>query len=273
MATTLIRGMEILGFFGALIIGFSLGLIGSGGSILTVPIMVYLLGIDPVLATAYSLFIIGTSSLVGAVARLRVDLVDLKTAVVFAIPSLFAVYLTRLYLIPSIPDEIGLIGNFSLTKNMVIMVFFAFIMLLSSFSMLTSTNYDVENRSPGQFNSLKIVVDGLVIGVITGIVGAGGGFLIIPALVLFARLPMKLAIGTSLMIIATKSLFGFAGDIQSGQIIDWSFLLLFTGLAIMGIFIGGYLNRFVSDMKLKKVFGWFLLVMSSYILIKELILT
>ncbi|MGB1206267.1 MAG: sulfite exporter TauE/SafE family protein [Chitinophagales bacterium] len=267
--------MEILGYLSALVIGFTLGLLGGGGSILTVPALVYIVGINPVLATAYSLFVVGSAALVGAFNNVRKGLVSIKTAIVFAVPSFIAVYLTRLYLVPAIPQNIFTIGGFTLTKDVAIMCFFAFIMLLAAISMIRSGSRKketTEKEEPQVFNYPLIVIDGLVVGVLTGIVGAGGGFLIIPALVLLARLPMKLAVGTSLSIIAVKSLFGFIGDVQSGQVIDWPFLLVFTAFAIIGIIVGGYASNFVSGKKLKSSFGWFVLVMSIYIFAKEIFL-
>lgn len=258
----------------ALLVGISLGLIGGGGSILTVPILVYLLGINPVLSTAYSLFVVGSAALVGAVNNFRKGLVSLKTAAVFAIPSFIAVYLTRLYLIPAIPDTIWRTDNFVISKDITIMIFFALIMFIAAISMIRSSRKlaKKEENELIAFNYPMIILDGAIVGILTGIVGAGGGFLIIPALVLLAKLPMKLAVGTSLSIITVKSLFGFIGDLQSGQLIDWYFLLSFTAFAVIGIFIGGYLSNFIPGKKLKVGFGWFVLVMAIYILIKELIL-
>jgi hypothetical protein len=332
----------IAGFIAAIIIGFTLGLIGGGGSILTVPVLVYMLHINPVLATAYSLFVVGVSSTVGAFNYMKKGLLNYKTAIIFAVPSFIAVFLTRKFLVPAIPeqlfsigkldittevlfilililamifvsllslnrifqgnkkhiktfllvtpaaimvflvrqflipripDNLIVIGNFTLSRDMGIMLFFALIMLLAGLSMIRKNKSGENDKEPTGiiYNYPMIVVEGAVIGTITGIVGAGGGFLIIPALVLLARLPMKMAIGTSLLIIAVKSLAGFLGDL-SNQSIDWVFLLSFTGLAIIGIFIGTYLSRFIDNQKLKKGFGWFVIIMSVYIIMKELFL-
>lgn len=260
----------IFGYAGALTIGLVLGLIGGGGSILTVPVLVYIMGIDPVIATAYSLFVVGTTSLVGAGRNLQKKNVDIKTAVVFAIPAFIAVYLTRRFLIPAIPAELFTVGDFVLTKDIGIMVFFAIIMLLASYSMIRDKRKPNDgDEGPTAFNFPLIILEGSVVGVLTGIVGAGGGFLIIPALVLMARLPMKKAVGTSLLIIAVKSLIGFIGDVQNLEL-DWSFLAVFTALSVVGIFIGIYLSKFIPGEKLKKGFGWFVLLMGIYIIYKEL---
>jgi len=332
--------METLGFLAAIIIGFTLGLIGGGGSILTVPVLVYMFHIEPVLATAYSLFVVGISSSVGALNYMKKGLLNYKTAIVFAVPSFIAVFLTRRFLVPAIPDQlftlghldittdllfililIGVmlgvsllslnktfrgskrhirafllvtpaaimvfivrqfiiplipenlivLGDFTLTKNIGIMVFFALIMFLSSFSMIRGRKEtEEETETKGLiYNYPVIVMEGAVVGTITGLVGAGGGFLIIPALVILVGLPMKMAVGTSLLIISVKSLLGFLGDIGN-QEITWTFLLAFTGLAVIGIFAGTYTSKHVDGNKLKKGFGWFVLVMAIFILINEL---
>ena len=266
--------LVITAYIGALLVGVSLGLIGGGGSILTVPILVYLLGINPVLSTAYSLFIVGCSALVGAVNKYRKGLVNLKTAGIFAIPSFIAVYLTRLYLVPAIPAVVFQINGFQLTKDIAIMVFFAFVMLMVAVSMISDKKKEKTNGAPLgaiTYNYPMIMLEGFGIGILTGIVGAGGGFLIIPALVLLAKLPMKLAVGTSLTIIALKSLIGFIGDIQGGISIDWLLLLTFTSLAVVGIFIGSHLSNFISGSKLKRGFGWFVFAMAVLMLIQELV--
>lgn len=260
---------DILGYFGALIIGVVLGLIGGGGSILTVPVLVYLLAINPVTATAYSLFVVGASSLVGAFNNMKNKLVDFRTATVFSIPAFIAVYSTRKFIVPAIPDHIFTLWGFEVTKNIGIMLFFAIIMVGASISMIKNNRSEVIVPGKVKYNYPLIIIEGVVVGVLTGIVGAGGGFLIIPALVLLAKLPMKKAVATSLLIIAVKSLIGFIGDVENLEI-DWVFLLIFTALSIVGIFVGGYLNRFIDGKKLKTAFGWFVLVMGVYIIWKEI---
>jgi uncharacterized membrane protein YfcA len=261
----------IVGFAAAIFIGVSLGLIGGGGSILTVPVLVYILGVNPVLATAYSLFVVGSTSLVGAGTYMKKGLVNYKTALVFAVPSFIAVFLTRKFLVPALPDPLFTFGEAIITKNIGIMVFFALIMLAASYSMITAKKcVDCDENEPVVFNFPLIALEGSVVGVITGIVGAGGGFLIIPALVLLAKLPMKMAVGTSLLIIAAKSLIGFLGDLST-QTIDWQLLLIFTSLSIVGIFIGSALSKKINEKILKTGFGWFVLVMGVYIITKELL--
>ena len=263
--------MEITGYIASIFIGISLGLIGSGGSILTVPVLVYLFGIGVEMSTAYSLFIVGSTALVGGVRNAFLGNVSYKTAVVFTIPAFIAVYTTRAYLVPAIPSVIMTLGTYVLTKDIAIMVFFALVMLAASVSMIRNKRKKEEENAVPQLNLPVIIIEGAVVGVLTGIVGAGGGFLIIPALVLFAKLPMKKAVGTSLLIIATKSLIGFIGDVQRyGDQLDWTRLLTVTAIAVFGIFIGIYLNTFIDGKKLKKGFGWFVLLMAVYIIGKQL---
>ncbi|RAV28139.1 sulfite exporter TauE/SafE family protein [Sinomicrobium soli] len=259
----------ISGYLGAFAIGVVLGLIGGGGSILTVPVLVYLMGVDPVTATGYSLFVVGTSSLVGALINMRKRLVEVKTAFVFAFPAFVVVYLMRRYVVPALPDTMMSLGNTVVTKADVIMVVFAVIMLITSVSMLRNKKKNIiTNVSDYHYHIL--FMEGILVGVVAGFVGAGGGFLIIPALVLFARLPMKKAVATSLLIISINSLIGFTGDVGVMEI-DWTLLLLFTGIAVLGIFLGGYLSDKADGKKLKKGFGWFVLVMALYILTTEFI--
>ena len=265
-----ICNMEIAGYIASLIIGVSLGLIGGGGSILTVPVLVYLFGINPVLATAYSLFIVGSTSLVGTIPKYRDGMVNLKTAGIFGVPSIIAVYATRKWIVPAIPQDLFSIGDFAITKPVMMMLLFAVLMAFASVSMIRDKNgVSDEPDAPQKFNYPLIIIEGLIVGTLTGLVGAGGGFLIIPALVLLSKLPMKQAVGTSLMIIAMKSLIGFLGDL-SHTAMDWKLLISVTALAIIGIFIGNGLSRKIDAKKLKKGFGWFVLVMGIYIIIKEL---
>ena len=244
-----------------------LGLTGGGGSILTVPIMVYVLHVHPITATAYSLFVVGTTSFVGTIRNAKNNLIEYKTALVFAIPSFLAVYFTRKYILPSIPDILFTYNEFVFTKDLGIMLFLASLMLFASVSMIKSRKPVISDKK--RLNYSLIIIEGFIVGLLTGIVGAGGGFLIIPALVLFANLPMKKAVATSLLIISVKSLFGFLGDIGITEI-DWRFLLSFTSLSVAGILIGIWFNNFVNGQKLKKGFGIFVLVMAIFILFKEL---
>jgi uncharacterized membrane protein YfcA len=264
--------MEIIGYIASIVIGISLGLIGGGGSILTVPVLVYLFGLDAVMATGYSLFIVGLTSAVGSVDYYRKGLINVKTAIIFGIPSIVAVYATRAFIVPAIPDEVFTIGGFMVGKGLLLMLLFAVLMIAASYSMIRKGKPKaVETTGEQQFNYPLILAEGGVVGVLTGLVGAGGGFLIIPALVVLSKLPMKMAVGTSLAIIAAKSLLGFSGELGSGHI-DWTFLLTISAFAIVGIFAGTALSKKIDGAKLKPAFGWFVLVMGIYIILKETVL-
>src|SRR5690606_21620398 len=264
--------MEIVGYFASLFIGIALGPIGGGGSILTLPVLVYLFGLPPITATAYSLFIVGATSLVGAWPKYRKGLVDIKTAFLFGTPAIAAVYATRKYLVPAIPDTVFTIGDFAFGKPMAIMLLFAIMMFAASISMIRKRPCkDCADDAEIRYNYPMILVAGMLVGTLTGLVGAGGGFLIIPALVLLGKLSMKKAVGTSLLIIAAKSLIGFTGDVVNIPI-EWPFLIAVTGLAILGFYAGNGISGKVSGHKLQKGFGWFVLFMSIYILINELFL-
>lgn len=261
--------LEIVGYVGAVIMGLSLGLIGGGGSILTVPILVYLFSVDTVLATAYSLFIVGLTSLIGSFSHMRMGNIHWKTAFVFGIPSIISVYSTRALIVPAIPESLFTVGNLEVTKSIGLLLFFAIIMLLASYSMIRKPKKAAEVTGEITYNYPLILIEGVVVGIVTGLVGAGGGFLIIPALVLLAKLPMKQAVGTSLIIIAAKSLIGFTGDLKGGELINWNFLLVFSAIAVVGILAGSIFSKKVSNEKLKPIFGWFILVMGVYIILRE----
>ncbi|PWN66408.1 sulfite exporter TauE/SafE family protein [Chryseobacterium oncorhynchi] len=261
--------MEIIGYTASVLIGISLGLIGGGGSILTVPVLVYLFGIDALLATEYSLFIVGVSSVVGSFSYFKKGLVDLKMSLIFGIPSIISIFITRTYLLPLIPDELIQIKGFLITKNIFLLLIFAGLMILASYKMIrNNTPINVlENHSDK--NTLLAAGEGTVVGVLTGLVGAGGGFMIIPALVNLLKISMKKAIGTSLVIISLNSLIGFASSINH-SVIDWKLLMAITFIAVIGIVIGTQLSKRIDGKKLKPVFGWFILAMGIYIITKEI---
>lgn len=259
--------MELIGYLISILIGISLGLIGSGGSILTVPLLVYFFHVSPLLATTYSLAIVGLSSIAGVISKLKQKLVDFKTIFIFGIPSIIGVFSSRKFLLPAIPEQIYNGPNILLTKSHFIMLFFATLMLASALSMILGKNKKKqENVLP--FYGFSLMLLGFCEGSLTGIVGAGGGFLIIPALVIIAKLPMKRAIATSLVIISIKSLVGFSGDLMH-TFIDCSFLSKIILLATIGIVTGNYLNKKIEGTKLKKGFGYFVLVMSLIIIVEQ----
>jgi uncharacterized membrane protein YfcA len=256
----------LIGYLAAIFIGLSLGLIGSGGSILTVPILIYFFNIDPILATTYSLFVVGITSSAGALSHYLKGNVDHKTALLFGLPSLAAIFIMRKWVMPAIPQHLLFINSFELTKATLLMVFFAALMIIASISMIRAKERNVS--ADIQLNTQRLIIQSIIVGIITGFVGVGGGFLIIPSLVLFAGLPMKKAVGTSLMIMTISALLGVLGDISRHVIIDYTFLAKFSAFAVAGIIIGSYLTKFFNDNKLKPAFGLFILLMGIFILVR-----
>ena len=261
--------MEILAYLLAALVGISLGLIGGGGSILMVPILVYVMGLEPTLATSYSLFIVGITALVGAFTNYRKGLVSVQTALLFGLTSIFTVFATRKWVIPQIPETLFNMGSFPVSKSMATMVLFALLMLMASTAMIRNDKKEPMLLQSTLLNYSRLFLYGILIGLVTGFLGAGGGFLIVPVLVLIFGLPMKEAVGTSLLIIAMNSLIGFTGDLGH-YAIDWIRLLSITGIAVAGIFVGGVLAKKLDGDALKKAFGWFVLIMGICIIIKEL---
>jgi len=264
--------MELIGFFLAALVGISLGLIGGGGSILTLPILVYIMGIQPIIATSYSLFIVGCTSLVGATINYKSGNVQVKTALVFGIASISTVFLTRKFIIPHIPNVLFTINHVAIRQSVVTMSLFAVLMLLAAIAMIRNPiNKDVNEcvytySTPPIFT---LILNGILIGFATGFFGAGGGFLLIPSLVLLFKMPMKQAVGTSLLIIALNSLIGFLGD-WGHYHLNWQLLFTITAIAVGGIFVGSFISTKINSLLLKKTFGWFVLFMSIYILTKEI---
>jgi uncharacterized protein len=263
--------MEYFGYFFSILIGVSLGLVGGGGSILTVPVLVYIFDMDAAAATTYSLFIVGITSVVGSLNYFRIGLVNIKNALVFGIPSTAGVFFTRIYIVPAIPDHVFTIGTYIVTKHILLMLLFAVLMIAASYSMIRKATVANNNIQAGCFNYSLIMIQGFATGIITGLVGAGGGFMIIPALVFMLKLPMKEAIGTSLLIITANSLLGFFSSSNHTNI-HWPFLFTIAAFAITGIFIGMRLSKKIDGTKLKPAFGWFVLAMGIYIVLKEMVI-
>lgn len=266
--------MIIVGYLLAAIVGISLGLIGSGGSILTLPILVYIMGVDTVSATAYSLFIVGTTALVGGIRNVMQKTVHFPTVLVFGLPSIAAVYVTRNWLLPIIPDTLLHIGNFALTKPVALMLLFAVVMVMASLSMIRSGRRNMEPTANASEIRARFIMlfRGVQVGMLTGLLGAGGGFLVIPVLVLHAGMNMSSAIGTSLFIVALNSLFGFTLEWISGFPMNWTLIAVFSASALLGVLVGSSISAKVSSAKLKTAFGWFVLVIGFYIILKELLL-
>jgi len=243
---------------GAIAIGISLGLLGSGGSILTVPVLVYLVGQDEKLAIAGSLFVVGSIALAGSLQYLRLGLIDWRNVLLFGVPGMAGTYIGA--------------WTAQFVSGLMQLSLFAVVMLLASFFMLRPVPLDRPPPEPRA--TWKIAGDGLVVGIVTGLVGVGGGFLIVPALVLLGGLPMHRAVATSLLIIALKSYSGFYKyiDVLSRQDLelDWRTLFVVTALGIAGSLAGGNLAGRLPQVTLKRGFGYFLIVMGIYILWRSL---
>ena len=258
--------IDIIGYTSAIIIGIILSLIGSGGSILTIPVLVYIFTIEPILATTYSLFIVGVTAFFGAIKNIKKGNIDFKIGLIFTLPSLLSIYFTRRFILPSLPQKIKITDNIYYKTDELILIFLSIIMVFAAVSMIIKNNSLIKK----EINYFIITIEGLIIGLVTGLIGAGGGFLIIPMLVLFGGLSMNKAIGTSLIIIFLKSLIGIIGDFQLSLNIDWPFLLSFSCFSLFGVLIGLYISKFISGEKLKKIFGYFVLSIAVFIFLKEL---
>ena len=261
--------MEYIGYFASIIIGLSLGLIGGGGSILTIPILVYLFKINPELATTYSLFIVGITAMIGSYSHYKLGNLKMKSALYFAIPSVISILIIREVIFPKIANTLFSIATFQVSKNFLIMIVFSILMIAASVSMIKKNTIQIKNTNT---NYLQLSFIGFIVGIVTGFLGAGGGFLIIPALLFFANLPMKQAVGTSLFIIFINSAIGFGGDMYKSVPVNYHFILSITGIALLGMFIGIKLSKKIDGTKLKPIFGWFILIMGLYIITKEIFL-
>lgn len=262
--------MIIAGYFAALLIGVLLGMIGGGGSIITIPILVYLFRLPPTEATGYSLFIVGMSCLAGAYKYFRLGQIRVFTGFYFGIPSILTVLLARQYILPAIPEIIYSTPHFILTRSTLLMLVFAIVMIVAAIGMLRNTVSEVSITDEKRPPVLKIIWRGIEVGLLTALLGAGGGFIILPVLIFSFQLPMKDAVGTSLLIIAMNTLSGFAGDIFHGQQYDWQLLLSITALSIVGTFAGRKFGEAFSGNQLKIYFGWFVFLVGIIIILFEL---
>jgi uncharacterized membrane protein YfcA len=254
--------IHLAGYCLCLFIGFSLGLIGGGGSILTIPVLVFFFGIEPVLATTYSLFIVGVTAISGSIDHYRMRNIDYKTVLLFGIPSVIVLFIMRRWLLGLIPSTILRTDTWVLSKSLFIMIIFSITMLVAGWSMVKKTSH---THLPENLSHSRLIMQGCITGAITGFIGIGGGFIIVPSLVLFAGLPMKRAIGTSLVIITINCIVGVLGNLEVAESLNFIFLSVLAALAIVGITIGTWSMRFIPDKQLKPVFGWIILVLSAVI--------
>lgn len=260
--------MEVLGFTISVLMGISLGLLGGGGSLFAVPVLVYIFGINATLSSMYSNFMVGITAGIGFYGYYLKDLVCFKSALDFLFPAITSIVLFKEYLIPLLPDTFSVFDFQMVSKSSLILILTGLLMLIAAIRMLARD----ENKSLNQtyeVESVYLMLSGIVIGGLTAFIGIGGGFLIVPALLAYGKLPMKRAVGTALLIIFLKSFTGFSIDLLQVQL-DWPFLLKFSSFGLAGMLAGIYLSGLVPNEKLKKGFAWLILGVGSMVLIKEL---
>ncbi len=260
----------ILGYIGAILTGLVLGLLGGGGALLSIPVLVYLFHLPASVATGYSLFLVGITASSGAVQNIRKKLVDYYAVLYYGVPSTLTVYCMRRFAIPALPKQIFTIGSFTLDKNHLILFVLSIVMFGAAYKMITTRHEEEKDAPAGSIDRIQLALYAVLIGGFLGLVGAGGGFLMVPALIYFAHLPMRKALGTSLVLVAANSFIGFLGDVHSNANMDWKFLFLFSAFSIAGVFTGTYLQRHIRAEQLKKYFGWFILLVAVFMVVKEL---
>lgn len=261
-----------LGLFLSVLVGVSLGLVGSGGSILTVPILVSVFVVEAEISFVYSLFIVGSTAIIGVIKSATKGNVNFKIGLLFGLPSIVSVYVTRAYLVPVLPKVLFTIGGIEFNKDIYLMLVFSLVMILASVSMIRNKSSKEQDNTSRllQFKVPLFIFEGILVGLLSGLVGAGGGFLIIPALVLLTNQPIAKAVGTSLFIISLNCIVGFIGGLKAGIEIDWKLLIPITLSSIVGVFIGQIIGSKIDGAKLKKGFGWFVLVMGVYVVFTTL---
>ncbi len=265
--------LHIFGYIGAFVVGLVLGIIGSGGSILSMPILVYLFKFNAVTASAYSLFIVGVTALTGSFQNFKKKLISYRTTILFSVSAVISVYVTRKYLIALIPEVIVSNNFIIVRKDQLIMILFGILMLAAGYFMIKKTPRTIMKFKKTKTiapNRLLIFFEGSIVGFLTGLIGAGGGFIIIPILVILSDLKMKSAVATSLLIVSTKSLIGFIGDIQN-LIIEWNFLIRFSAISVFGIVIGQIISKKIKENHLKRIFGSLVLIIGLLVLLREII--
>lgn len=265
---------SLVGYGAALLIGALLGVVGGGGAILTLPILVYAFAMGPGVATMYSLFIVGMTSAIGAARYARDGLIDYGAAARFALPAFVAIHLVRNVLVPRIPDTIVITGGIAVLKDTLVVGVLVVAMLMSAYGMLRRKailTQATEDQPEPNRRAVRSMVRGFGVGLLTGFVGAGGGFLLVPALALVEKVSMKRAVATSLFVIAANSLFGFLADLVAGKTVEWPLLLTFTGLASIGILAGIRIARRLSEGRVRTFFGWFLVLVAALVTLVEVL--
>lgn len=261
-------GLFILGALLFLLIGMVLSLLGSGGALLTIPVLVYVFDINPYWATSYSLFIMGVSNWNATIYNIKSKLIHYKVALYFAIPGLMVTYFIRRFIMPVIPEVVFENEILSVSKGTLIMLVFSLLIFYTAIRTLKTKT--VTENVPGKFSRLSNALQGAGIGVVTGFAGAGGGFLIVPALLFTVKIPMKEAVATSLFIISITTSLGFLGDLNPSVYMDWPFLFYCVAFSMAGIYMTNRIKDRFSNKTLKLIFGYFILGLSILIFIIEI---
>jgi len=260
----------VLGYIGAVLTGLVLGLLGGGGALLSIPVLVYFFHVPASAATGYSLFLVGVTATWGALQNIRKKLVDYEAVLYYGLPSLITVYCMRRFVMPAMPEVFFTIGKFTLDKNHFILLLLSVVMFIAAYKMITAKPVEQEDATGVGIDRIKLPLLAILIGSFLGLVGAGGGFLMIPALIYLANLSMRKAVGTSLLLVAVNSFVGFLGDVHSNPLMDWKFLFIFSAFSIAGLITGNYLHNFIKGDTMKKYFGWFILLVAILMVVKEL---
>lgn len=260
--------MEMFGYFALIAVGVILGLTGGGGSILAVPILVYLFSLDVILASAYSFFIVGITSIIGVFLKQKDQSIDLKTSLFFGLPSLLTIFLTRKWIVPNIPEIIIESDSLQIAKREFFLSLIGIVIILSGLMLLIK--FSKQQLKPVTEKVPFIIISGCIVGVLSGLTGIGGGFLILPALLLLRNISFHGAVGTTLLIVSSNCIIGFIGDALSYQI-DWVYLLSITGFAVAGIIIGNMSHKIIPAASLQKIFSWVTLLIGCFILAEEVI--
>ena len=260
---------EVLGYIAIIIIGIVLGAVGAGGSMLATPVLVYLFALSMETASAYSLFLVGMTSLAGVAIKRKEHFV-IGSALTFGIPSLAGAFVARKWIITCIPHCIARMQHFHLTKETLLLLMFSLMMIGSSLLLLRQVK---SNNNRVDAKPYALIPAGLITGLLAGLMGAGGGFLILPSLLIFARLHFAPALGTTLLIISCNSLLGFCGDVLNHDV-NWPFLLSITGLAIAGLFIGYWSHeRLPSKRESQRGLAWCMMAIGIFVFCKQIAVT
>ncbi|GIV26322.1 MAG: UPF0721 transmembrane protein [Bacteroidia bacterium] len=254
--------MITIGYILGILIGVVLGLFGAGGAIIAFPVLVYFMGINPETAGMYSLIIVGIASLTGVIKQVRNSLIDFNKALKFILPVLINFYVVKYLILPSIPDIIYSIQSVVIRKNHLIMLLFVVVLSVIIVNMLKglNNNESTENSTTNNTNFFQYLLKTSFVGILAATIGAGGGFIIVPALIKIYNMPIKNATATSLLIIFINALFGTIINFSSFESQHITTILLFSLLSILGIFIGTYLNNITNAIVLKKSYAYFLII-------------